>query len=378
MKTHYRFGPFELLTNERKLLVEGEPASLGARAFDVLLVLLVERARVVSKDELMDRVWPGLVVEEANVQVQVSALRKLLGRGMIATVPGIGYRFSGEVTVDVPAQAPPADTYLIGSDSELHRLERQLAIYGTADDLRHLALRPFDVVLDAGCGSGAITRDIARAVPTGKVVGLDRVPRYVEFAREAAAAAQVLNAEFVVGNVLALPYPDNSFDVVWSKHVLQWMGERHRAMAEMCRVLKPGGRLVVANCDGFLLQHHPTDSHVQRDVERWFDAARAHMGFDNWMGRRLPVMFKQAGLQDIHVHSMPDRAYSGFGGDEERRWNMQTQWDAVLEFSTKVFGSPAAARDFHRRFMARFSDPEVYFHASMFYVEGRKAAAFSA
>ena len=76
----YRFGTVEVRPAERRVLVEGTPAALGARAFDLLLALIEHRDRVVSKDELLGLVWPGLVVEENNLQVQVSTLRKILGR----------------------------------------------------------------------------------------------------------------------------------------------------------------------------------------------------------------------------------------------------------------------------------------------------------
>src|SRR4029453_2187001 len=107
----YRFGNFDLRPVERRLLVNGEPVELGARAFD-LLVALVERAgRVVAKEELLACVWPNLVVEENNLQVQVSALRKVLGEGAMATIPGRGYRFTAApVSGAVADRAAPALT----------------------------------------------------------------------------------------------------------------------------------------------------------------------------------------------------------------------------------------------------------------------------
>lgn len=80
MSDRSRFGRFEIRFAERQLLADGQPTLLGARAFDVLAALVDQRDRVVPKAELLDLVWPGLVVEENNLQVQVSALRKLLGR----------------------------------------------------------------------------------------------------------------------------------------------------------------------------------------------------------------------------------------------------------------------------------------------------------
>jgi predicted ATPase/DNA-binding winged helix-turn-helix (wHTH) protein len=103
--TSYRFGTVEVRPGERQLLVEGRPAAVGARAFDLLLALIEQRDRVVSKDELLERVWPGLIVEENNLQVQVSTLRKVLGAQAVSTIPGRGYRFTLEPD-ESPAPAP--------------------------------------------------------------------------------------------------------------------------------------------------------------------------------------------------------------------------------------------------------------------------------
>ena len=87
------FDRFEIRPDERLLLENGAPVAIGARAFDLLLCLVVHRDRVVTKDEAMQSAWPGRVVEENNLSVQVSALRKAIGSAAIATIPGRGYRF---------------------------------------------------------------------------------------------------------------------------------------------------------------------------------------------------------------------------------------------------------------------------------------------
>lgn len=96
------FGHFEIRRVERQLHVAGMPAALGSRAFDVLLALCDRADRVVPKHELIDLVWPGLIVEENNLQVQISSLRKLLGREVIATIPGRGYQFTAAHTTPSP------------------------------------------------------------------------------------------------------------------------------------------------------------------------------------------------------------------------------------------------------------------------------------
>src|SRR5258708_27111175 len=104
----FRFGRFELQPRERRLLVDGEPAALGARAFDLLLAMAARPGQLLTKSELLDHVWPGLVVEEANLSVQVSSLRKVLGGDLIATIPGRGYRFTGTPAEGGAGSAPPA------------------------------------------------------------------------------------------------------------------------------------------------------------------------------------------------------------------------------------------------------------------------------
>jgi DNA-binding winged helix-turn-helix (wHTH) protein len=103
-----RFGRFEWLPDSRELRSDGRAISIGRRAADVLGFLIRYRERLVTKEELLDYVWAGLVVEENNLQVQISALRKLLGPQAIVTIPGRGYRFVA--VVDGPAALKDAQT----------------------------------------------------------------------------------------------------------------------------------------------------------------------------------------------------------------------------------------------------------------------------
>ena len=102
-----QFDHFEIRPTERQLLIDGHSAPLGARAFDVLMALVERRDRTVTKNELLDLVWPGLVVEENNLQVQISTLRKVLGQNVIATIPGQGYRFALQAEEAEASSLPP-------------------------------------------------------------------------------------------------------------------------------------------------------------------------------------------------------------------------------------------------------------------------------
>ncbi|MDQ3650637.1 MAG: winged helix-turn-helix domain-containing protein [Acidobacteriota bacterium] len=94
----YEFGPFRLIPDERQLLRDGQVVPLTPKAFDLLLVLVENSGHLIEKEELMKRVWPDSFVEEANLSVKMSALRRALGEGpnehqYVETVPRHGYRF---------------------------------------------------------------------------------------------------------------------------------------------------------------------------------------------------------------------------------------------------------------------------------------------
>jgi TolB-like protein/DNA-binding winged helix-turn-helix (wHTH) protein/Flp pilus assembly protein TadD len=104
------FGRFRLLPHRRELRADGVALELGGRAFDVLMVLTEARGGLVTKDEILSRVWPDTVVEENNLVVQISALRKALGedRDYIRTVSGRGYRFVAEIRASAAEAAQSA------------------------------------------------------------------------------------------------------------------------------------------------------------------------------------------------------------------------------------------------------------------------------
>ena len=105
------FGRFRVLLRQRLLVADGVSIELGTRAFDLLVVLLEADGSLVTKDELMSRVWPGIIVAEENLKVQIAALRKALGedRDLIRTEFGRGYRFTAAVrsTLDSDAYQHP-------------------------------------------------------------------------------------------------------------------------------------------------------------------------------------------------------------------------------------------------------------------------------
>lgn len=175
-------GGVEVRPAERRVLVQGEAAVLGARAFDLLLVLIQHRDRVVGKDELLERVWPGVEVEENNLTVQISALRKLLGARAISTVTGRGYRFTLAL-----------------------REERQLTAAVTRDSptIAVLAFENLSNDADLQFFSDGVSEEIIQRL--SRVPGVDVISRTSSFqfrgAEKAAAAARLRCTHLLDGSI---------------------------------------------------------------------------------------------------------------------------------------------------------------------------------
>ena len=169
------FDHCAVLREARQVLIDGQPARLGARAFDLLLVLIEHRDRVVSKNELLDLVWPGLVIEENNLQVHVSALRKLLGPQTIATIPGRGYRFTATITpLAVGAGEKPANhsddaPVAMPARRSTDRRNEDLTLFGRDDDVKAVtglvnAHRLVTLVGAGGIGKTVLAHAVVRAM----------------------------------------------------------------------------------------------------------------------------------------------------------------------------------------------------------------------
>src|SRR5215475_12351898 len=186
MTEAFAFGPFRLLVARRELLAHGVPVTLGQRAFEILLMLVNRHGQLVTKDELMAQVWPGVVVEENNIQVHISAVRKVLaaagdGDRYLLTVAGRGYRFVAPVTretageVKVAAVADQSAPVAADIPAATNNLPQQLtSLIGREADLAEIKTRLSDhrLVTLAGAGGVGKTR---LSIEAGRGL-LDRYP----------------------------------------------------------------------------------------------------------------------------------------------------------------------------------------------------------
>src|ERR1700751_1970295 len=112
--TSLAFGPFQVFPLQRLLVRDSCPVRIGSRAFEILVALTERPGELVTKDELIARVWPNTFVAEVNLAVQIAGLRRALGDGAaqsryVSNTPGRGYRFVAPVTVETELSSDASD-----------------------------------------------------------------------------------------------------------------------------------------------------------------------------------------------------------------------------------------------------------------------------
>jgi SAM-dependent methyltransferase len=176
-------------------------------------------------------------------------------------------------------------------------------------------LHPTDRLLDVGCGPGTITIDLARRLPEGGVVGIDRSEDVLSEARTTALADGVGNVEFRAADLMGLPFDDGTFDVVHAHQVLQHLTDPVGALREMARVTRPGGLVAVRESDYGGMTWAPGPAGLDRWCRRYREVAR-DLGADPDAGRHLLGWFRAAGLDDVE----PGASVWCFTGEEDRAW----------------------------------------------------------
>ena len=193
-----------------------------------------------------------------------------------------------------------------GDPAEVARLESQATSMTNilTQEFKLLNLIPKMKVLDAGCGSGAITRRIAEAVYPETVLGVDIDPVFIEEARETALSKGVENIRFDVGNIDDMPYETGSFDLAYCRLVLMHVNDPVRSVSEMKRVTGKGGYVAASDLDDDTIVVYPEAPTFWGLWEKYSERA-ARSGQNRHVGRELYSIFHRAGLKSISVHPMP-------------------------------------------------------------------------
>ncbi len=265
------------------------------------------------------------------------------------------------------------NSYIHDSIEEPMRLEIQASLADLDGHIARLPLNAEHFVLDAGCGSGVMSRVMAKAVSDGQVIGVDIDPKYLTFARRVIDDEGIKNITFISGNIFHLPFADNTFDLVWSKYVLRHVRDPVNAVAEFKRVTRSGGYVVCCDSDGICLNNYPVDPELQRDIEYLLlDVLPRKIGYDPLIGRKLHWMFHHVGLEDIQIDFESDQTSSHVGRlDDQRRINWEIQVRVLEPIIGEAFGSRKKAEEFGQRFLAYLDREDTYSFCPLFFAQGR-------
>lgn len=259
-------------------------------------------------------------------------------------------------------------TYIMDDPREGARLESKVDPEVWVEKYLRQHLAPEARLLSVGCGPGVILRAAASLDPSVRGTGVDLS---LERVHEAAAKnRRNPRVNFVCGDAHQLQFASSCFDVVYCRMLLQYLKEKEGAVAEMVRVCKPGGTVLLQDLDGQLVWHYPEEPEMQGTVEKVL-AGLASTGFDPFVGRKLFWLARNAGLKNIEVQV---ECYHLIAGEIEPR-TLQ-QWELKLEIAkpklTRIFGSKRKACEATDSFLAYLRRPDTLTYSNVFTVTGEK------
>ena len=262
----------------------------------------------------------------------------------------------------------PAIDYIMEDPREAARLEAKVDPKAWVQKYLAHRVHPNAEVLSVGCGPGVILNEVAALRSSIRATGVDisaeRIQEAIQRNRENPRLA------FVRGDAQVMQFPSNSFDFVYSRMLLQYLREKEKAVAEMVRVCKPGGTVLLQDLDGQLLWHYPEDPAMQQAVERVV-AALAPTGFDPFVGRKLFWLAQNAGLEKVDVQV---ESYHLIAGAIEPR--ILRQWELKLDIAksqmARAFGNKAEAEEQTQRFLEYLCRPDTLTYSVQFTATGEK------
>lgn len=193
-----------------------------------------------------------------------------------------------------------------GKLEEAMRLETQAKalekIIGKELDI--LGLKPNMKILDAGCGTGAVTRRIASKVLPERAHGIDVDPVFVDKAKKSASREGIKNVQFELGNIDNLKYEKETFDLSFCRLVLMHVNNPVKTISELKRVTKKGGSIVASDVDDGAMLWFPQ---APRLFDLWskFGQWAKGRGDDRYIGRQLFSIFSEAGLNSVNIYPLP-------------------------------------------------------------------------
>jgi len=265
------------------------------------------------------------------------------------------------------ARLSPA-TYIMEDPREASRLARKVNPEAWVKKYLERHLFSGVEVLSVGCGPGHIAQTIARSYPQVNATGIDLSPARIQQANETDNGSS--RVRFVCGDARRMTFPSGSFDLVYTRMLLQHIQNKETAVTEMVRVCKPGGTVLMQDLDGQLVWHYPEEASMQKTIHRVMKSL-AKTGFDPFVGRKLFWLGRNSGLENLQVQV---DCYHLIAGQVDPA--ILEQWELKLEIVrphlVSALGSEFEAKEEIRNFLNYLKRPDTLTYSALFTVTGEK------
>ena len=257
--------------------------------------------------------------------------------------------------------------YVLEHQDEAERLEYQATIpqYSIKDETKKLKIKPHSRVLDAGCGSGVLSRFIQDQYADTLVDAFD----YSEL-RVAEAKKRIKNTNnkinFFQDNIESMNVASETYDVIVSRYVIEHLPNPKTAIKEMVRLLRPGGMLYIIDLDGIFINLHSENPRFNFLLEK----IKAGFKSDLFIGRKLPAYFRESGLVNID-YDVTAIQFKGEEAELEFANNQQRCFNCRQEFS-RILGSELLADEFNTLYLEESMKPGNVVFFNKFIVSGIK------
>ncbi len=262
----------------------------------------------------------------------------------------------------------PATGYIMEHPREGVRLEKKVNPEAWVEKYLSPHLSLGADLLSVGCGPGVILKAASELHPsiwaTGLDISVERIREAIQKTRDNP------RLHFVFGDAHQMQFPANSFDVVYSRMLMQYVPDKELVLKEMMRVCRPGGVVLLQDLDGQLMWHYPEDPDMQRIVGKVMTALGI-TGFDPFVGRKLFWLARKTGLENIQTQV---EVYHLIAGECDPE--ILAQWEMKLEIAkprvAEALGSEWDAEQEIRRFLDYLAHPDTLTYSNVFTVTGEK------
>lgn len=230
-------------------------------------------------------------------------------------------------------------------------------------------------IVDAGTGVGVVAEQMAKTAQEYKVrpnlILLDASTDRLQAARQRLAPYEC-EQTFLAGDLKQIQLPDNSVDYLFCRFVFEYLDDQQSVFKEFKRIMKPGGKMVIADLDNNSTAHYPLREDLQFKLNCIIREIEKSGSFDFQAGRKLFYYFHQNGLSDIRVHAGMHHLFFGEVGENDD-FNWATKLDRLVEMQKKgLIDLDFSVTEFASDFLAFFRSPERFSYTPLFIVEGIK------